>query len=90
MAYNIFLHVLLMFLYSFQFLFLYSVILTEYNAIEPGVCVCMYVCMYTRVCMCVCVCVCAFILGVLPGLAYENTPTLSGPKTLSGLTLKSR
>ena len=42
MAYNIFLHVLLMFLYSFQFLFLYSVILTEYNAIEPGVCVCIF------------------------------------------------
>ena len=34
--------------------FLYSVILSEYVAMEPRVCVCMCVCM----CICVCVCVC--------------------------------
>ena len=43
--------------------FLYSVNLTEYVAMEPRVCVCMYVCMFVciYVCMCVCVCVCVCV-----------------------------
>ena len=40
------------------FPFLYSVILTEYVAMEPGVCVCMCVCL----CVCVCMCVCVSVL----------------------------
>ena len=36
----------------------YSVILTEYVAMEPRVCVCVHVCVC--VCMYVCVCVCIY------------------------------
>ena len=39
--------------------FLYSVILTEYVAIEPRVCVCMCVCVCA--CMCLCMCVCIYV-----------------------------
>ena len=35
----------------------YSVILPEYAAMEPRLCVCMCVCMCVYVCVCVCVCV---------------------------------
>ena len=38
----------------FNMPFLYPVILTEYIAMEPRVCVCIYVCM----CVCICVCRC--------------------------------
>ena len=42
--------------------FLYSVNLTEYVAMEPRVCVCMYVCVCVCVYVCVCVCVCVTAL----------------------------
>ena len=45
---------------SMLLLFLYSVILTEYVAIEPRVCVCLCVCVC--VCLCIFVCFCEFII----------------------------
>ena len=41
--------------------FLYSVILTEYVAMEPRVCVCMYVCVY----VCASVCISYFVFRIL-------------------------
>ena len=52
------------------FHFLYSVILTEYVAIEPRVCVCVYMCMYA------CVYVCMYARVCVISTAQTDEPIL--------------